>query len=569
MRYVALATDYDGTIATDGVVPDDVVETIERVRESGRRTILVTGRELEDLRQAFDRLDVFDRVVAENGAVLFDPATRNARALTEAPPPAFVDALKERAVEPLSVGHVIVATWEPHETTVIEAIHELGLELQIIFNKGAVMVLPAGVTKASGLAAALDELRLSPHNVVGVGDAENDHAFLDTCELSVAVANALPAVKDRCDYVTKGARGDGVRELCDGLLESDLEHLDDRLPRHDIVIGTAGDGEPVRVRPYRTNVLVTGPSGSGKSTLVTAFLEQLVEHSYQFCLIDPEGDYEELEHAVVLGSHDGAPTVDEALDALVDPDINLVLNLLGERLDDRPGFLSSLVPRLQELRVETGRPHWLVVDEAHHLLPSGLQTPETTLPRRVASVVMVTVHADAMSPAALEPVNLVLTPSKGAMESLEKFARVVGVEPPRDDAVQLDEEHSVAWFVDESPIAFVPVEPGQERRRHRRKYAQGDVEEKAFFFRGPDDRLNLKAQNLAVFAQIAEGIDDETWLWHLGRGDYERWFRDVIKDEALGEVAKRVANESDAETSRRAILDAVSERYTMPAEASS
>jgi len=317
VRYVALATDYDGTIATDGVVPDDVVETIERVRESGRRTILVTGRELEDLRRAFRRLDVFDRVVAENGAVLFDPATRDARALTEAPPSAFVDALKERAVEPLSVGHVIVATWEPNETTVIEAIHELGLELQVVFNKGAVMVLPAGVTKASGLAAALDELRLSPHNVVGVGDAENDHAFLDMCELSVAVANALSAVKERCDHVTSGARGDGVRELCDELLESDLEQLDERVPRHDIVIGTAEDGEPVRVRPYRTNVLVTGPSGSGKSTLVTAFLEQLMEHAYQFCLIDPEGDYEELDRAVVLGSHERAPTVDEALDALV------------------------------------------------------------------------------------------------------------------------------------------------------------------------------------------------------------------------------------------------------------
>jgi hypothetical protein len=231
--------------------------------------------------------------------------------------------------------------------------------------------------------------------------------------------------------------------------------------------------------------------------------------------------------------------------------------------------LSSLLPRLQELRAETGRPHWLVVDEAHHLLPSGLQTPEATLPRRVASVVMVTVHADAMSAAALEPVNLVLTPSKGATESLGKFANVVRVEPPRDDAVRPDEQQAVAWFVGESPIAFAPVEPGRERRRHRRKYAQGDVEEKAFFFRGPDDRLNLKAQNLAVFAQIAEGVDDETWLWHLGRGDYERWFRDVIKDEALGEVAKRVGHDSDAETSRREILDAVSERYTMPAEASS
>ena len=569
MRYVALATDYDGTIATDGVVPDDVVETIQRVRESGRRTILVTGRELEDLGRVFDRLDVFDRVVAENGAVLFDPATRDARALTEPPPSGFVDALNERGVQPLSVGHVIVATWEPNETAVLETIHELGLELQVIFNKGAVMVLPAGVTKASGLAAALDELRLSPHNVVGVGDAENDHAFLDTCELSVAVANALPAVKERCDHVTDGARGDGVRELCDALLERDLEQLDERVRRHDIVIGTAEDDEPVRVRPRRTNVLVTGPSGSGKSTLVTAFLEQLMEHAYQFCLIDPEGDYEELDRAIVLGSHDRAPTVDEALEALVDPSIDLVLNLLGIRLDDRPGFLNSLLPRLQELRAETGRPHWLVVDEAHHLLPSGLQTPETTLPRHVASLVMVTVHADAMSREALEPVNLVLTPSKGATESLEKFARVVGVELPTDGAVRPNEDQAVAWFVGDPPFAFDPAEPSQERRRHRRKYAQGDVEEKAFFFRGPEDKLNLKAQNLAVFAQIAEGVDDETWQWHLRRGDYETWFRDAIKDEALAEVAKRAADDADVERSRRRILEAISERYTMPAEASS
>jgi hypothetical protein len=173
-----------------------------------------------------------------------------------------------------------------------------------------------------------------------------------------------------------------------------------------------------------------------------------------------------------------------------------------------------------------------------------------------------------MSPAALEPVNLVLTPSEGATESLGKFAKVVGVEPPRDDAVRHDEEQAVAWFVGESPIAFAPVEPGRERRRHRRKYAQGDVEEKAFFFRGPDDMLNLKAQNLAVFAQIAEGVDEQTWLWHLGRGDYERWFRDVIKDEALADVAKRAADDPNAETSRRLILEAISERYTMPAEAS-
>lgn len=268
MRYIALACDYDGTLATDGRVAEPVVDAVRRVRESGRRTILVSGRELEDLRRAFDRLDVFDRVVVENGAVVFHPETRDVRVLSEAPPEAFADELRRRGVDPLSVGQVIIATWEPNESVVLDTIRDLGLELQVIFNKGAVMVLPASVNKASGLAAALDDLRLSPHNVVGIGDAENDHSFLDLCELSVAVANALPAVKERCDHLTEGERGDGVVELIETMLDSDLEHLDERIRRHDILLGTRDGDEPVAVRPSRTNVLVTGPSGSGKSTLL-------------------------------------------------------------------------------------------------------------------------------------------------------------------------------------------------------------------------------------------------------------------------------------------------------------
>ena len=111
---------------------------------------------------------------------------------------------------------MIVATWEPHEAKPSsKTIHDLGLELQVIFNKGAVMVLPSGVNKATGLAAALAELGLSPHNAVGVGDAENDHAFLRVCECSAAVANALPAVKDTADIVMKGDHGAGVAELID------------------------------------------------------------------------------------------------------------------------------------------------------------------------------------------------------------------------------------------------------------------------------------------------------------------------------------------------------------------
>lgn len=565
MRYIALACDYDGTLATDGRVAEPVVDAVRRVRESGRRTILVSGRELEDLRRAFDRLDVFDRVVVENGAVVFHPETRDVRVLSEAPPEAFTDELRRRGVDPLSVGQVIIATWEPNESVVLDTIRDLGLELQVIFNKGAVMVLPASVNKASGLAAALDDLRLSPHNVVGIGDAENDHSFLDLCELSVAVANALPAVKERCDHLTEGERGDGVVELIETMLDSDLEHLDERIRRHDILLGTRDGDEPVAVRPSRTNVLVTGPSGSGKSTLVTAFLEQLVERAYQFCLIDPEGDYEELERATVLGAPDRPPTVDEALDLLADPRSHVVLNLLGIRLDDRPGFLEALLPRIQELRSRTGRPHWMVVDEAHHLLPAGLQTTETTLPRRLGSLLMVTVHADAMSPEALDPVNVVLTPTSGAADSLRTFAEARGIQVP-STAGEAGDGRTVAWFLPDEPFAFTPAEPTGERRRHVRKYAQGDLQDKAFYFRGSEGRLNLRVQNLTLFAQMAEGVDDETWQWHLERGDYARWFREAVKDDGLADAAEEALGDSDPARSRRRILDAIADRYTLPAE---
>src|ERR1043166_3738767 len=213
MHYVALATDYDGTLATDSIVPPSTLEALDRLRRSGRKVILVTGRELDDLRSVMPDLERFDRIVAGRGALLYGPREKEMKALASPPPAAFIDRLRQRDVLPLSVGAVIVATWQPNETIVLETIRELGLELQIIFNKGAVMVLPSGVNKATGLAAALDELGLSPHNCVGIGDAENDHTFRALCECAVAVANALPMLKGRADLVTSGDHGDGVAEL--------------------------------------------------------------------------------------------------------------------------------------------------------------------------------------------------------------------------------------------------------------------------------------------------------------------------------------------------------------------
>jgi HAD superfamily hydrolase (TIGR01484 family) len=230
MRYQVLALDYDGTLATNGKVEEEVIGALERVNVSGRSLLLVTGRELDQLRGIFGHLQLFAGVVAENGALLYSPRTGSIQRLAEAPPPSFVETLRKRGVKPLSIGHVIVATWEPHQSAVLETIRESGLELEVIFNKGAVMILPSGINKATGLRAALAELGLAEDRTVGVGDAENDHSFLRSCALGIAVANAIPALKAEADAVTTRPRGQGVIEVIEKLLTEDLAGIS-RVPR--------------------------------------------------------------------------------------------------------------------------------------------------------------------------------------------------------------------------------------------------------------------------------------------------------------------------------------------------
>ncbi len=223
MKWQALATDFDGTIATDGVVDEPTREALVRLQGKKIKTILVTGRELTEFKTLGVFLQMFDMIVAENGALLYNPFTEEIKVLGTPPPENLLSELARQGV-PLSVGASIIATVEPHEVTVLETIKNLGLELQVIFNKGAVMILPSGVNKASGLLAALKECGVEPAHVVGVGDAENDHAFLEVCGLPVAVANALPALKEKAALVTEHSAGAGVVELIEAILRGDLDH---------------------------------------------------------------------------------------------------------------------------------------------------------------------------------------------------------------------------------------------------------------------------------------------------------------------------------------------------------
>jgi phosphoglycolate phosphatase (TIGR01487 family) len=243
MHFLVLAADYDGTLAWDGKVDDRTIDSLQRLRASGRTLLLVTGRHLPDLRTVFDRLDLFDRVVAENGGLLYRPQSHEEKPLADPPDPRFLNLLRERGI-PYSAGRTIVATWKPHENAVLEAIRDLGLELQVIFNKEAVMVLPSGVNKGTGLKAALKELAISPQNVVAIGDAENDHALLRMAGCSVAVANALDVLKEEADIVTRSPRGQGVTEICDQLLENDLENYQSKPHGHAASLVGVPDPQP-------------------------------------------------------------------------------------------------------------------------------------------------------------------------------------------------------------------------------------------------------------------------------------------------------------------------------------
>ncbi len=157
---------------------------------------------------------------------------------------------------------------------------------------------------------------------------------------------------------------------------------------------------------------------------------------------------------------------------------------------------------------------------------------------------------------------------------VESFCHAVGEPaPPRIGETiagrTINRGQALFWSRRSRKLRLVStIEPRQDRQRHSRKYAEGELgEDESFYFRGPDGALNLRAQNLALFVQIAQGIDDRTWLHHLRGGDYSRWLRDKIKDSELAEDVESIEKDEalTPSESRRRIKEAIERRYTSPA----
>ncbi len=248
---------------------------------------------------------------------------------------------------------------------------------------------------------------------------------------------------------------------------------------------------------------------------------------------------------MTLGDARAAPSVSEVLELLSRPRQNVNVSLVGVPLEDRPAYFESLLPRLLELRARTGRPHWIVVDETHHVAPASRQASGLSLPDGSRGLLYITVHPGHVLPALLTEVEGAVTFGKLAPDALGELAGILGDKAPRPLPATPEPGHAVVWFRGKPPIAITCRVPKAERRRHVRKYAAGQLgPDKSFYFKGPEDRLNLRAYNLELFVQMAEGVDEDTWMHHLRQRDYSRWFQEAIKDPELAKEAAAV--EADA-----------------------
>lgn len=567
MRFHALACDYDGTLVSDGELQEGVIEALERFRATGRRLLLVTGRNLEDLLEICPRLDIFDSVVCENGALTYHPKTAGIRVLAAPPPASFLREMERQHISPLSTGRVVVATWRPNEGKVLAIIRELGLDLQITFNKGAVMVLPPMVNKLSGLRVALNELGLSPRNTVGVGDAENDHAFLDFCEVSVAVGNALESLKLHADFVTHNNDGAGVVELVEKILEDDLSSLLTGSKRQKISFAVTSDNEEIELDAATSRILITGSSRSGKSTTSLALLDSIASRGYQFCVVDPEGDYSCLYEAVEVGNSRNSPEHSSVLRILENPQESCVVNLLGLSLDCRSDFLRHLMSGLINLREKVGRPHWIVIDEAHHMLHPYWKTTIDDFPYSLTGLVLITVHPKEVDKKILASVNTLICTGEDGPDLIRQFCDLLDIEAPQTFGQPLHQGEALVWKPGASEARVFKIRlRSRELRRHLRKYASGDVGKRSsFFFTGPKKVLNIRARNLYSFMDIADGVDDETWLFHLNRGDYSNWFEHVVRDAELAKETRAIEKmHLSADESRKRTKKLIRERYTAP-----
>ena len=577
MKLRVLALDYDGTIAERGALDPEVRAAIAELRESGLVVVLVTGRILADLRRLVGDLRIFDAVVAENGAVTAFPRAGRSAHLAPHCPRELTGRLRERGVD-ARAGRCIVELEASDAHAALEVVRELELPLTLHFNRGRVMVMPPAVSKATGLREALRTMRLSPHNAIGIGDAENDHELLAVCEVGAAVAWGSAALRAAADVVIEGS---GPRDVARYLREvaAGPRLLTGRSARRSLVLGRDARGELVQLALRGRNVLIAGDPRSGKSWVAGLLCEQLVLAGYCLCLIDPEGDYSELETlpgVQLLGGDAPPPSPNELIRALRHADVSVILDL--SRLDhpDKRAFVRRTLGILGDLRRETGLPHRIVIDEAHYFLddPEGA----ALLDDELAGYTLVTYRVSGLDKGVLADAACILVTREGDADEVRLLHGAHGDGQPVEHWIEL----LGGLEIDEACLLPRTEEAGRQLRRfrlaprlthhvrHRHKYFDVPVSEAhAFHFRLDDAWDGPVASSLQELVQVLESTPVERIEGHLRRGDLSRWVGEVFRDAELAGQLSELEEEHRLGTLADfggAAVHVVRERYEVDGE---
>ena len=576
MKLSVIALDYDGTIAQGDRLDPSVRSAIADARTRGITVLLVTGRILSELRRVAGDLHFVDAVVAENGAILHFPDSGHTSSLAPPVSDAFLAEVRARGIEVMP-GQCLVDGGAVDAARMLDVVRELELPLVLLFNRGRVMILPQGISKATGLHIALDTLRLSARNTVAVGDAENDHALLQLAEVGAAVEWGSEALKVAADVTIAGHGPSAVAGYIQRLAETG------RLPipakaRRLMRLGYTEDGHEFSLALRGRNVLIAGDAKSGKSWLAGLLCEQLILHGYSMCVIDPEGDYRALEAlpgVTVLGGERPPPTPRELLEALRYPDRSVVIDLSHVPQDEKIDYIRTVLPALNVMRRRTGLPHRILLDEAHYFLHNT--GAHRLLDLDTSGYTVVTYCASRLPKELLAATEVMLVTCESNPAEIDELFKRCAACQQRDGA--RGRWSALAHMARGQAMALpVTEEAGGELKmftvgqrltphvRHRQKYVDVPVTESRAFHFEVNGAGTHRARTLRQFVAVLEQATPGACDGHLRRADFSRWMAEVFGDFALAEelsdLERRYRAGQEADTLLE-IVGAIRARYDL------
>ena len=573
MKFCVLALDYDGTMAEEGKAHPAVLNALEEARARGIIVVLVTGRMLSELRKVVGDHGIFDAVVAENGAVLAFPNGRT-RVLGRPPPPVLMDELCRSKVD-FKFGDCVLEAEAAAAPRILKAIQKLELPLVLAFNRSRVMVLPQGISKATGLREVLDTLRLSLHNCIAIGDGENDFQLLEAAEIGVACGWGSKSLGEIADEVLPGK---GPAAVADYILRA-IENTKlppDQGDRRRVFLGQTADGHPLEMAVHGRIILVAGDPRSGKSWVTGLFCEQLILQGYCLCVIDPEGDYgplEALPGVVVFGGDEPPPRLSDVGRALRYPDISVIIDLSQSTHAGKVDYLRDLMPMLAGLRRNTGQPHWIMIDEAHYFLhePDFRQRVDIEL----AGYMLVTHRVSNLPPDLLKEVESIIVTQITDPREAQALATMYG--RAGDEA----EWEALLKGLTINEAALLPRMDAPERRlqrfnvagrmtphvRHRSKYLEVPMlEHHAFVFTCNGNPLGGSARTLKEFVMMLARLPLASIDGHARNSDFSRWIADVFGDQPLAVELRKVERQhrrGQVTNLVEALIAPIRERYEL------